>query len=91
MANVLGGTSYGAQQGSSGYGGSGYGGSGSGNGYSGSGNYGNREEKKKAESNNTYNYGNTVGHFGDYTYEKSTLDKYKDPKQEKPTNGSNLN
>lgn len=35
---------------------------------------------------NTYNYGNSVGHFGDYSYNKSTIDKYKDSKNEKPSN-----
>lgn len=90
MSNVVGGTSYGAGYGGSynssssgsgsGYG-SGYGsGSGSGNGYGSSSkpDY----DKKKNES---LNYGSSLGYFGDYTYNKSTLDKYKDPKNDKPT------
>ena len=86
MSNVVGGTSYGSGYGgsynnNSSYGGSnGYGGS-SGNGGSG---YGSQkaEEKKK---NDFYNYGSGLGYFGDYTYTKSTLDKYKDPKNDKPS------
>lgn len=85
MSNVLGSGS------NSGYGssssGSGYGGSGSNSGYGG---YGSSEAKKN-NKNDTYNYGNAVGHFGDYNYNKSTLDKYKDPKNDKPSGNSNDN
>ena len=49
-------------------------------GYSGS----KSEDKKKAE-NKTYDYGNSLGAYGDYTYNKSTLDKYKDAKNDKPS------
>lgn len=71
MAGVVGG-SY-SNQSSSGYG---YGGSSSGYGNTGGyGGYGSKESKKKEETN--YNYGNTLGHFGNYSYEKSTIDKYK--------------
>ena len=78
MSNVVGGSAYSGNysNGGSGYGGSGYGGS------SGYGGYGSREEKKKNDSSSTYNYGNSVGHYGDYSYGKSTLDKYKDSKNE---------
>jgi len=87
MSNVVGG-GYGGGSGS------GYGGSGSGSGYGGYdggySNYGHKEEKKKKnnEGSSTYNYGNSVGHFGDYTYSKSNIDKYRDTKNEKPSAGS---
>lgn len=78
MANVVGGTTYGSG-GSGSYGGSngsgGYGGN-SGYGYGGSNKYEN--ENKKKNENNAYNYGTGPGAFGDYSYNKSTLDKYKD-------------
>jgi len=75
MSNVVGGTSYG----------SGYGGS-----YGGSSGYGSQkaEEKKK---NDSYNYGSGLGYFGDYTYNKSTLDKYKDAKNDKPSTVGSTN
>eukprot|EP00178_Gracilaria_changii_P002212 TRINITY_DN13305_c0_g1_i2.p2 TRINITY_DN13305_c0_g1~~TRINITY_DN13305_c0_g1_i2.p2 ORF type:complete len:116 (-),score=25.80 TRINITY_DN13305_c0_g1_i2:920-1267(-) len=82
MSNVVGG--------SSGYGGSGYGNSGYGNSYSGMGGYG-KEEKKKHDNSSTYNYGNSIGHYGDYSYGKSTLDKYKDAKNDKPSATSSSN
>lgn len=81
MSNVVGGTTYGAGYGgsynnngssSSGYGGSGYG----------SSSYSKPDSDKK--KNDSYNYGSGLGYFGDYTYNKSTLDKYKDPKNDKP-------
>lgn len=80
----MGGSGYGG-----GYGGSsgGYGGSGGYGNYSGMGGYSGKEEKKKHDSANTYNYGNSVGHYGDYSYGKSTLDKYKDAKNDKPSAG----
>ena len=83
MSNIVGG-GYGS--GSGGYGGSsGYGGSGYDSGYS---NYGHKEEKKKKNNeSSSYNYGNSVGHFGDYSYSKSTIDKYRDTKNEKPSAG----
>jgi hypothetical protein len=94
MANVVGGAAYsGGYSNSSSYGNSGYGGSGNG-GYGGSGSYGGNnnsgygnskhEEKKKTE-NKTYDYGNSLGAYGDYAYNKSTLDKYKDAKNDKPS------
>jgi len=85
MSNVVGGSGYGGGYGGSGYGGS-IGGSGYGGGYGGMGGYG-KEEKKKQDNANTYNYGNSVGHYGDYSYGKSTLDKYKDAKNDKPSTG----
>ena len=97
MANVVDGSAYsggyGNNSSSGSYGGSGYGGSafGGNGGYGGSGNYGGTgysgsksEDKKKAE-NKTYDYGNSLGAYGDYTYNKSTLDKYKDAKNDKPS------
>ncbi len=82
MSNIVGGSSYnggGGSGGNSGYGGyDNYGGS----------KYGQSKKKEKTDANNAYNYGNTVGHFGDYTYGKSTIDKYKDPKNDKPASGS---
>ena len=91
MSNVLGSGS--SSNYDSGYGGSsnsGYGGyGGSSGGYSGGGNnkydnYGSKNNKKDS----AYNYGNSgLGVYGDYTYNKSTLDKYKDKNEEKPTNG----
>lgn len=78
MSNVVGGSSYSSYGSSSGYdnyGGSRYGGA--------------KESKKKAETgSNSYNYGNTVGHFGDYGYNKSTIDKYRDPKNDKPSSSA---
>ena len=80
MSNVIGGSAYRQNSNNSGgYGGSGYG-SNSGH----NSKYDNYDNKKKNE-NNTYNYGNTLGAFGDYTYNKSTLDKYKDAKNDKST------
>jgi len=79
MSNVVGGSSYGGS-----YGGS----SGYGSGAYGSSKYDN-DSKKKTDSNN-YNYGNTVGHFGDYSYNKSTIDKYKDTKNDKPNVNTNF-
>ncbi len=89
MSNVVGGSAYSGNysSGGSGYGGSGYGGSGYG-GSGGYGGYGSKEEKKKNDSSGTYNYGNSVGHYGDYSYGKSTLDKYKDSKSEGPSSNS---
>ena len=98
MANVVGGSAY-----SGGYGGSssgnyggGYGGSGSGYGGSGyggnsgyGGGYGSKNEQKKKQQNKTYDYGTSLGAYGDYTYNKSTLDKYKDAKNDKPSTGEN--
>ena len=37
-----------------------------------------KRKKKKDKKEDTYNYGNSVGHFGDYSYNKSTIDKYRD-------------
>ena len=94
MSNVVGGSAYGGgggYGGNSGYGGSygGSGGSGGYGGYNGGGGYGSygSEKKKEKSKNDTYNYGNSVGHFGDYTYSKSTIDKYKDSKNEKSQPG----
>jgi hypothetical protein len=86
MSNVVGGTSYGSGYGGSYNNNSSYGGS---NGY-GSNSYGSSkaEEKKK---NDSYNYGSGPGYFGDYTYSKSTLDKYKDPKNDKPSTAGSSN
>jgi len=86
MSGILGGNSYGSSGSNSG---SGYGGNGSNNGYGG---YGSTESKKNTNNkNDTYNYGNAVGHFGDYNYNKSTLDKYKDPKNDKPSGNNTDN
>jgi len=85
MSNVVGGNSgsYDGGRNNSGYGGSGYGGSGyGGSGYGGGSNYDSYSSKNKKESS-SYNYGNEgLGVYGDYTYNKSTLDKYKDKKEE---------
>ena len=79
MSNVIGGSAYRQNSNNSGGYGSGYG-SNSGH----NSKYDNYDNKKKNE-NNTYNYGNTLGAFGDYAYNKSTLDKYKDAKNDKTT------
>ena len=86
MSNVVGGTTYGG-----GYGGSyNSSNSGSGNGGSyGSSSYSKPEGGKKKDD--SYNYGSGVGYFGDYTYNKSTLDKYKDTKNDKPGPSSSSN
>ena len=86
MSNVLGSGSssnydsgYG---GSSSYGGSGYGGQGSR--YD---NYGSSKNSKNSKKDSAYNYGSAgLGVYGDYTYDKSTLDKYKDKYEEKSNN-----
>jgi hypothetical protein len=79
MSNVVGGGA------PAGYGGpSSYGGSGSGYDNYGGSKYG-ESKKKSHETANTYNYGNTVGHFGDYGVNRSAIDKYRDPKNEKPS------
>lgn len=79
MSNVIGGSAYRENSNNGGYGG-GYSGSNSGN----NSKYDNYDNKKKNE-NNAYNYGNSLGAFGDYAYNKSTLDKYKDAKNDKST------
>lgn len=85
MSSVVGGGAYSNNS----YGGSGYGGSNSG--YSGNSGYGaginnkyDNHDKKKNESK-PYDYGNSLGAYGDYSYNKSTLDKYKDAKNDKPS------
>ena len=87
MANVVGGSAYSGGYGSSSgnYGGSGYGGYGGSGNYGGSGYGGSKYEEKKKPENKTYDYGNSLGAYGDYTYNKSTLDKYKDAKNDKPS------
>lgn len=76
MSNVVGGNSYGA----------GYGGSYNNNSnYSGhSSSYGSSKTDSE-KKNDSYNYGSGLGYFGDYNYNKSTLDKYKDAKGDRPT------
>ena len=83
MSNVVGG-SYNSSS-SSGYG---YGGSSASSGYGNVGGYGSKEQKKKKQEPN-YSYGNSVGHFGNYSYEKSTIDKYRDAKAEKQSSTDN--
>lgn len=79
MSNVVGGTSYGA----------GYGGSYNNNSnYSGYGSSYGSSKPESEKKNDSYNYGSSVGYFGDYTYNKSTLDKYKDAKNDRPTTTS---
>ena len=83
MSNVLGnGNSYGAGSGS---GSGGYGGGSSGynnksyDNYDKGNKYDNYDKKKVSNKDNAYKYGNEgLGVYGDYTYNKSTLDKYKD-------------
>lgn len=81
MSSVVGGGAYSS---------SGYGNSGSNSGYSSGYNskYDNHDTKKKNESK-TYDYGNSLGAYGDYSYNKSTLDKYKDTKNDKSSVNDN--
>jgi hypothetical protein len=80
MANVVGGSAYN----NSGYGSNSASSNHYGNGLGGSSKYDTYDNKKKAE-NKTYDYGNSLGAYGDYAYNKSTLDKYKDAKNDKPS------
>jgi hypothetical protein len=82
MSNVVGGTSYGG----------GYGGRYNNNSnYGGSSGYGSGSSKAEDKRNDSYNYGNGLGYFGDYTCNKSTLDKYKDTKNDKTSDVSSTN
>ena len=87
MSSVVGGGAYSnSGYGSSNSGYSGYNGGNSGYGGNSSGGYSSKydhHDKKKNESK-PYDYGNSLGAYGDYSYNKSTLDKYKDAKNDKP-------
>jgi|LakMenEpi03Aug12_release.lakeMendotaPanAssembly.Ray.scaffolds.fasta_scaffold619584_2 hypothetical protein len=69
-------------------GGNTYGGFGA-NDYKGGSKYGSIDNKTTGSTaNNSSSYGDGVGVYGDYNYSKSTLDKYRDPKQTTTTNTS---
>lgn len=62
-------------------GGNTYGGFGA-NDYKGGSKYGSIDNKTTGSIGNNNSYGDSgVGVYGDYNYNKSTLDKYRDPKQ----------
>ncbi len=84
MANITGGMSYG------GYGGSGssYGGDGRYQSFN-SKNYGNKSTGSGYGSSENYSGG--LGVYGDYSYGKSTLDKYKSQKEKEKAATSSIN
>jgi hypothetical protein len=82
MSNVLGNNN---NYGAGGY--SGYGGSNKSYDNYDKGNKYDSYDKKKTNKDNAYKYGNEgLGVYGDYAYNKSTLDKYKDKNNEPATN-----
>ena len=54
--------------------------------------YDSYDKKKASSKDNSYKYGNEgLGVYGDYTYNKSTLDKYKDKVNEPTTTTTSNN